>query len=89
MNHMTVDEQLVAFRGRCSFKQYMPKKPSKYGIKIFSLCCAQTFYNKTMEVYVGKKYSETMQTDNSGKAVVLSVSKCIDKSNKNITADNI
>lgn len=26
---MTIDEMLVAFRGRCSFIQYNPKKPAK------------------------------------------------------------
>lgn len=29
--NITVDESLVGFRGRCPFKQYMPKKPAKYG----------------------------------------------------------
>ncbi|CAF4750052.1 unnamed protein product, partial [Rotaria sp. Silwood2] len=28
--NLTIDEQLVPFRGRCSFVQYMPKKPAKY-----------------------------------------------------------
>ena len=32
------DEQLVPFRTRSKFKQYMPSKPTKYGIKIFLLC---------------------------------------------------
>lgn len=32
-----VDERLVALRGRCPFKQYMPSKPSKYGIKIWAM----------------------------------------------------
>ncbi|CAJ1061405.1 piggyBac transposable element-derived protein 3-like%2C partial [Xyrichtys novacula] len=30
---ITVDEQLVPFRGRCPFRQYIPSKPAKYGIK--------------------------------------------------------
>lgn len=34
----TIDEQLVATRARRSFIQYMPKKPSKYGINIFWIC---------------------------------------------------
>ena len=32
---VTVDEQLIPFRGHCSFWQYMPSKPDKYGIKLF------------------------------------------------------
>jgi len=35
---MTVDEQFVCFRGRCLFKQYIPSKPGKYGIKIWTIC---------------------------------------------------
>ena len=31
---MTVDEQLVCYRGRCPFKQYIPSKPGKCEIKI-------------------------------------------------------
>jgi len=31
---ITVDEQLVPFRGKCPFRQYIPSKPSKYGIKL-------------------------------------------------------
>ena len=30
---LCVDEQLVAFRGRCGFRQYIPSKPAKYGKK--------------------------------------------------------
>jgi len=30
---ITVDEQMVCFRGRCPFKQYIPSKPGKYGKK--------------------------------------------------------
>ena len=31
--HLTVEEQLVPFRGNCPFRQYMKSKPAKYGIK--------------------------------------------------------
>ena len=33
--YLTVDEQLVPFKGRCPFPQYIPSKPDKYGMKIF------------------------------------------------------
>ena len=41
---MTIDEQLVATRGRCPFRQYIPSKPGKYGIKIFWICDSETSY---------------------------------------------
>ena len=33
--NITVDEQLMPFRGRCGFLQYLPSKPDKYGLKVF------------------------------------------------------
>jgi len=39
----TVDETLHGFRGMCSFKQYIPNKPSKYGIKVYVLADSKTF----------------------------------------------
>lgn len=35
--YVTIDEMLVAFRGRCSFIQYIAQKPAKYGLKIYGL----------------------------------------------------
>ena len=34
---LTVDEELVTFRGRCPFKQYIPSKPGRYGIKFWTI----------------------------------------------------
>ena len=30
---VTVDEHLCRYRGRCSFKQFIPSKPDRYGLK--------------------------------------------------------
>lgn len=42
--HCTVDEQLLDFRGKCSFRMYIPSKPDKYGIKLITLNDARTSY---------------------------------------------
>ena len=47
----TVDEFLHGFRGRCSFKQYIPNKPSKYGIKVYVLAVSKTFYSVSASIY--------------------------------------
>ena len=49
----TVDESLLGFRGRCSFRQYIPNKPSKYGIKVYVLADSKTFYSVSSKVYMG------------------------------------
>ncbi|CAB4058507.1 unnamed protein product [Lepeophtheirus salmonis] len=51
---VTVDEQLVPFRGRCLFRQYMPSKPARYGVKIWVACDAKSSYAWKIQVYTGK-----------------------------------
>jgi len=51
--YLTIDEQLLEFHGRVKFKQYMSSKPGKFGIKIFWLCDAESFYMLNGFVYIG------------------------------------
>ncbi|GFO38315.1 PiggyBac transposable element-derived protein 4-like protein [Plakobranchus ocellatus] len=53
--NITVDEQLVPFRGRCSFIQYMPSKPDKYGLKFFWASDAASNYPLRGFPYLGKE----------------------------------
>ncbi|XP_057308993.1 piggyBac transposable element-derived protein 3-like [Hydractinia symbiolongicarpus] len=49
---LAVDEQIVPFKGRHSIKQYNPKKPHKWGFKVFVLSGVSGFsYN--FEVFTG------------------------------------
>lgn len=43
-DEITVDEQLLSFRGRCKFRMYIKSKPDKYGLKIIAMNDAKTFY---------------------------------------------
>ena len=52
---MCVDEAMIAFKGRCSFRQYLPAKPVKWGLKVWSICDSHTYYMLNMSVYTGKK----------------------------------
>jgi len=52
--NITVDKGLVKFNGRLSFKQYMPMKPDKFGIKVWLLTDADTYYVSRFQVYLGK-----------------------------------
>ena len=35
---VSVDEAMIAYQGRLSFRQYLPAKPIKYGIKVWEAC---------------------------------------------------
>jgi hypothetical protein len=48
---LTMDEAMVAFKGRAAIKQYMPMKPHKWGYKIW--CLASDHYLLRFEVYEG------------------------------------
>ena len=37
-SYLTIDEQLVTFKGRCPFKMFIPSKPGKYRMKVWVLC---------------------------------------------------
>lgn len=85
---VTIDEKLEAFRGRCNFRQYIPSKPNKYGIKIFAMADAKTFYTSNMEVYVGTQPSGQFEASNSPTAVVQRLCEPIKGTSRNVTVDN-
>jgi hypothetical protein len=86
--YLTIDEMLIPFRGRCSFKQYIPNKPAKYGLKIYSIADARTFYTYNLELYVGKQPEGEFATSNSPTDVVKRLVEPIRGTNRNITCDN-
>ncbi|KAB0803065.1 hypothetical protein PPYR_00035 [Photinus pyralis] len=84
----TIDEKLEAFRGRCGFKQYIPSKPNKYGVKIFALVDASTSYCANLEIYVGQQPEGPFRMNNSPSSVVLRLVEPISGTNRNLTCDN-
>ena len=51
--NLAVDEVIVKFQGRVIFRQYIPKKRKRFGIKIYKLC-DESGYTYDMKVYLGK-----------------------------------
>ncbi|XP_038841602.1 piggyBac transposable element-derived protein 4-like, partial [Salvelinus namaycush] len=83
---VTVDEQLVPFRGRCPFRQYIPSKPAKYGIKSWVACDAKSSYAWKMQVYTGKAAGGGPEK-NQGARVVLDLTEGL-PGGHNVTCDN-
>ena len=50
--NITVDEQLMTYRGRCPFKMFLKEKPGKYGIKIWALVDSIMYYCLNLQVYL-------------------------------------
>ncbi|XP_048855420.1 piggyBac transposable element-derived protein 4-like [Brienomyrus brachyistius] len=71
--------------GRCSFRQYMPRKPGRYGLKLWVLCDARTSYCWRVKLYMGKPPGEAREVD-VAKNVVLELSEGL--RGHNITFDN-
>ena len=85
--NLTVDEQLLTFRGKCPFRQYIPSKLGKYGIKFWVICAYQTSYALELDIYEGKEPSE-QRALNLGTTVVLNLSDFYKSSGRNIIRYN-
>jgi len=53
--YVTIDEAMIPYKGRLGFKQYMKDKPTKWGIKVFTLSDATNGYVYRIQVYTGKQ----------------------------------
>nr|XP_034839973.1 piggyBac transposable element-derived protein 4-like [Maniola hyperantus] len=82
--YLTVDETMVAFRGRIVFMQYIPGKKHKYGIKLFKIC-DENGYVHDLIVYEGKK---TTPGQNLSKDVVMNLSEKYLDAGRSIVTDN-
>ena len=51
--NLSIDESLVLWKGRLSFRQYIPSKRHKFGIKMFVLCDCKTGYILDFILYTG------------------------------------
>jgi len=44
MQNITLGESMISYKGRSSFKAYIPSKPHKWGIKLYSVCESNSGY---------------------------------------------
>jgi len=53
--NLCIDESLLLWKRRLFFKQYIPKKRNRFGIKLFVLCDCKTRYILRFFVYTGNE----------------------------------
>ena len=73
--NVSVDEAMIPFKGRSILKQYMPLKPIKRGIKVWSMADAENGFLCEFDVYIGKKAGNVQK--GLGANVVTTLTKCI------------
>ena len=51
--NLVIDESLMLFKGRIIFKQYIPSKRHRFGIKMYVLCDCETGYIVDLCIHTG------------------------------------
>ena len=78
---------LWKFRGKVHFRQYIPSKPGRYGIKTYAICDSKTNYTLQIEPYLGRN-TGPLQKSNKPFDLVCRLAKPFFNSSRNITMDN-
>ena len=84
---VTVDEAMIAFRGRLSFRQYLPAKPTKYGIKVWVRADSNNGFVNEFQIYIGKPAGAQCEVG-LGKRVVLDLTEKIRDKRHHVFIDN-
>ena len=88
--NLTIDEQLIPCKTKCSFIQYilyMPYKPDKFGIKLLALVNVETKYFLNGSFYLGEDENSHPKQSLSHH-VVKKLCQPYSKKGYNITCDN-
>ena len=63
LQNLSIDEAMIQFDGRLAWKQYMPNKLIKLGIKLWCLCDSNTGYCVAFSVYCGTDQEQGVNLD--------------------------
>ena len=79
--NLSIDETLIKFKGRIYFRQFIPIKPGRFGIKCFTLAEASSGYGLVSKIYTEKE-NGVVQTDLGRKSVMGLMEAFFDKGYK-------
>ena len=82
---VVIDESLIPFRGRLSFRQYIPGKAHKYGCKLYKLCTPDS-YTWNIEIYDGNIPS--LSSFGHAESIVIALSEKLLDCGRTVYGDN-
>lgn len=85
--HIAVDEVIVLFKGRVVFRQYIPKKHKRFGIKIYKLNDTLG-YTYDMQVYLGKQKEAATKNISAVHGTVLGLTRKVEGVGHKLYMDN-
>ena len=86
---VSIDESMIAFKGRSTLKQYMPLKPVKRGYKVWCLADAENGFVMRFSIYTGKANQDARAPEvGLGESVVLRLISNINPSCQLVAFDN-
>ena len=85
---LSVDEGMIKYKGRVYFRQYMPKKPVKYGIKVWMVAESKTGYVSNYDIYLGKPRGSDRGETGLATKVVLDITEPFQYCNRHVFFDN-
>jgi len=66
---VTVDETMVPYKGKyCPVRQYMPRKPTRWGVKVWCLADAREKYVYDFQIYTGSEFRDSLLGGGRGDA---------------------
>ena len=78
---------MMAFKGRLSFRQYLPAKPTKYGIKVWMAADASNGYIVNFSVYLESE-GQKRRIHGLGYDVVMNMARPFLNRNHHVSFDN-
>lgn len=73
--YVSIDESLMKYKGRLSYKQFNPSKRARFELKIYKLCEASTGFCCDFKVYTGQNKID--RNSSASENVVMDLSKSI------------
>ena len=84
--NISINEGMIGFKGRLAFRQYMPAKPTKYGIKVWMAADAKNGFVANFDVYLGQDNQNRIH--GLGYDIIMKMAKPFLNKNRHFYFDN-